>query len=102
MNDERVSTRIPIEFRASGVKGVGKLRNASEGGMFVASGAIPEAGDTVELVLSAPGQPEVKVSGLVWWTTRQQAPTAQSAPRGFGLRLLDADDRYLALLNRLR
>jgi len=105
MIDERIRARIPIEFRGGGMEGEGKLRNVSAGGMFVASGAIPETGDMVELVLNAPGQPEVKISGMVWWTTREAAtgaPGAPGAPSGFGLRVLQAHDGYLALLDRLR
>jgi hypothetical protein len=38
----------------------------------------------------------MELSGLVWWTTTRRHPTP-----GFGVRLLDADDRYQRLVRGL-
>jgi len=100
MNEDRMRTQIPTEFRASQLVGKGKVRNISEGGLFVGTSEIPEEGEAVELKLSAPGRPPVEIQGLVWWTTRKiEAPNGR---RGFGLRLLDASESYLQLLASLR
>ena len=100
MTEPRTRTAIPTEFRATSLSGTGKVRNVSDGGLFVCTSAIPDEGDSVELKLSAPGEPPVEVTGLVWWTTSHlDAPDARS---GFGLRLLAQSEPYLRLLESLR
>ena len=95
----RMRTLIPTEFRANALTGKGKVRNVSEGGLFVGTSVIPEEGETVELKLNTPGTPPIEVTGFVWWTTSElDEPNAAS---GFGLRLLDPDERYLRLLESL-
>ena len=99
MTQPRTPTAIPIEFRATSLTGTGQVKNVSEGGLFVGTSAIPNAGDMVELTLSAPGEMPIEIIGLVWWTTSDlEAPDAQS---GFGLRLLEHSERYLRLVERL-
>ena len=93
-------TAIPTEFRASSLTGRGKVKNVSDGGLFVGTSAIPDEGDTVELTLSAPGETPIEITGLVWWTTSDlEAPNARS---GFGLRLLEHSEQYLRLVESLR
>lgn len=100
MAEPRMRTVIPTEFRATSLSGRGKVRNVSDGGLFVGTSAIPDEGDSVELKLSAPGKPPIEVTGLVWWTTSDlEAPNARS---GFGLRLLEQSERYLRLLESLK
>jgi Tfp pilus assembly protein PilZ len=100
MTQPRMRTVIPTEFHASSLSGRGKVRNVSDGGLFVGTSAIPQEGDTVELKLSAPGKPPIEVTGLVWWTTSNlEAPNARS---GFGLRLLDQNEQYLRLVKSLK
>jgi Tfp pilus assembly protein PilZ len=100
MTEPRMRTLIPAEFRATSLSGKGKVRNVSDGGLFVGTSAIPNEGDSVELKLSAPGKPPIEVTGLVWWTTSDlEAPDARS---GFGLRLLEQSEQYLRLLESLR
>jgi hypothetical protein len=79
---------------------VGKVRNLSERGLFVGTGAIPEAGETVEIELAEPGWPRISLTGLVWWTARH--PSDRNAHCGFGLRLVDDNDAYLRLVASLR
>ena len=99
MTRPRMRTQIPTEFRTASLSGKGKVRNVSDGGLFVGTSAIPDAGDSVELRLSAPGEPPIEVTGLVWWTTSHlEAPNAHS---GFGLRLLGESEPYLRLLESL-
>jgi len=99
MTEPRKRTVIPTEFRATGLSGKGNVRNVSDGGLFVRTSAIPDAGDCVELKLNAPGKPPIEVTGLVWWTTSQlEAPNGRS---GFGLRLLGQSESYLRLLESL-
>lgn len=100
MTEPRTRTAIPTEFRATSLSGTGNVRNVSDGGLFVGTSAIPDEGDSVELKLSAPGEPPIEVTGLVWWTTSHlDVPDAKS---GFGLRLLDQTEPYLRLLESLR
>jgi Tfp pilus assembly protein PilZ len=99
MTHPRTRTLIPTEFRASALAGVGKVKNVSEGGLFVGTSVIPEEGETVELKLNTPGSPPIEVTGFVWWTTSDSDET--NATSGFGLRLLDPDERYLRLLESL-
>ena len=98
MQNERVQTRIPAEFRADGRSGRGEVRNVSEGGLFVGTLEIPEEGSAVELTLTAPGKAAVEVKGLVWWT----APAGRAVPCGFGLRVLDEDEGYRRLVETIR
>lgn len=98
MENERVQTRIPVEFLCGGLSGRGEVRNLSEGGLFVGTLAIPEEGSAVELTLSAPGKAVVQVKGLVWWT----APAGRAVPCGFGLRVLDDDEGYRRLVDTIR
>jgi Tfp pilus assembly protein PilZ len=97
MPSERVRTCIPARFRSLGVRGEGLIQNVSPGGLFVGTSSIPEVGDPIEvLVEQQPGR-EVRISGLVWWTTKYLQATSFSRPRGFGVRLLEegADARQL-------
>ena len=96
MQHYRVRTSIPVEIRASGRVAEGMIRNASDEGMFVETRAIPAEGESISLRLEAQGEDPIELSGLVWWTTED--PTYRHRERGFGLRLLEADERYARLL----
>jgi len=100
MNDERRRTLIPAEFRAGSVRGRGKVRNVSRGGLFVRTRAIPEAGANARVRLVEPGKVPVEVVGLVWWTARPESPLDTKC--GFGLRVLDGDDSYHRLVESIR
>ena len=99
MEDTRFRTLIPSRFRAGELAGKGKVRNVSQGGLFVLTRAIPEVGESISLRLRAPGRPAIEVRGLVWWTTREcENPSARS---GFGLRLLESSAPYRRLIKSL-
>jgi hypothetical protein len=68
--------------------------------MFVETQAIPPQGEAVGLRLSARGAAAVEVTGLVWWTTDDSAQRHKR--RGFGLRLLEEDEGWSAMLAKLR
>lgn len=95
----RMRAFIPTEFCTDTLSGTGNVENLSEGGLFVGTSAIPEEGEAVELTLNTPDAPPIEVSGLVWWTTSQLEGNRTGS--GFGLRLLDPDERYLRLLASL-
>ena len=95
---DRKRTRIPTEFKAGGLEGRGKVRNVSEGGLFVGTREIPPQGETVMLSLSVPGRQPIEVSGMVWWTTQDGG---RHADPGFGLRILDEDDEYRRMVDGL-
>lgn len=100
MIEPRTRTVIPTRFEADTLSGKGKVRNVSPGGLFVGTRIIPEEGEIVQLRLNAPGSPEIEISGLVWWTTREQeSPNGQS---GFGLRILEECESYQHMISRLK
>jgi uncharacterized protein (TIGR02266 family) len=96
----RIRTSIPVEFSHSGRVVEGTVRNASDGGMFVETRTIPSQGEPVSVRLSARGDSPIELTGLVWWTT-EDAPY-RHRQRGFGLRLLEDDERYTTMLARLK
>jgi Tfp pilus assembly protein PilZ len=97
MTEQRKRVVIPVEFEASGQSGHGKVKNVSLGGLFVDTALIPQQGDTIRLRMSPNGK-TLDVTGMVWWTTREQ----KSAKRmqGFGLRVLGEDERYRAFVEK--
>ena len=95
MTETRAKTRIPAVFRTDGVKGTGKVRNISEGGLFVGTRAIPDQGHSVRIMLTPPNYPAIEVTGFVWWTTRDH-PSPQERP-GCGIRVLDDNEQYRRL-----
>jgi len=100
MRQTRIRTAIPVEICAGGKVAEGTVRNASSGGMFVETREIPSQGEPVSLRLSARSGDPIELTGLVWWTT-EGAPFRHKH-RGFGLRLLEDDDRYTEMLSRIR
>jgi uncharacterized protein (TIGR02266 family) len=100
MHHDRIRTSIPVEIRTSGRVAEGTVRNASDGGLFVETRAIPPQGDSVSLRFYPRSEARVEISGLVWWTT--EGSPQRHRRRGFGLRLLEDDARYSKLLAGLR
>ncbi len=102
MHYGRIRTCIETEFEVTGCRAKGKIKNVSEGGVFVGTGAIPEQGEDVDLNFRAPDGEEVRLSGLVWRTTDDCGGARNRAP-GFGMRLLDDNEefrRFFASLDR--
>jgi uncharacterized protein (TIGR02266 family) len=93
MHYGRIRTSIETEFEVSGHRAKGRIKNVSESGVFVGTASIPEQGENVDLNFKAPGGEEVRLSGLVWWTTDDCGGTRHRAP-GFGLRLLDDNEEF--------
>jgi hypothetical protein len=100
MQNARIRTSIPVEICASGRVAEGTVRNASDGGMFVETRAIPLQGEPISLRFSARGESAIELTGLVWWTT--EGSPHRHRRRGFGLRLLEDDERYSEMLAGLR
>jgi hypothetical protein len=100
MHQQRTTTCIDAEFEISGNPATGKIRNVSEGGLFVGSSAIPEQGDNLELNFRAPNGEMVNLSGMVWWTTNDDQALGHGRS-GFALRLLEESDEFQRLLDRL-
>lgn len=100
MRQGRIQTSIETEFEAGGARAKGRIMNVSEGGLFVGSGTIPGQGENAALRFRAPGGDEIKLSGLVWWTTEEGGVTRHRAP-GFGVRLLDESEEWQELCARL-
>ncbi len=100
MDDPRVETEIQAEFLAGPLRANGKIRNLGENGLFVGTNTIPEQGEAVRLRFTAPGGDYVRVSGLVWWTSRDPDAREDVTP-GFGMRLLAASPTYRMLISEL-
>ena len=100
METQRIRTCIDTEFEVRGHRAQGKIKNMSEGGLFVATAAIPEERESVDLTFRAPGGKEVRLSGLVWWTTNGGDGKGHRTP-GFGLRLLEDRDGFRGFLATL-
>jgi len=100
MQHDRIRTSIPVEIRTSGRVTDGTVRNASDGGMFVETRAIPPQGEAVSLRFCARGEATMELTGLVWWTT--EGSPYRHRRRGFGLRLLEDDQSYSEMLAGLR
>ena len=100
MKDRRQATLIPAEFHAGAIRGKGKVRNISAGGLFVGTRAIPEPGTHARVRLVEPGKVPVEVIGLVWWTASPDSPLDRNC--GFGMRVLDDADDYRRLLESIR
>jgi uncharacterized protein (TIGR02266 family) len=100
MQNERIRTSIETEFEIAGHRSRlrGKIKNVSEGGLFVGTASLPEEGDNVALHFRAPNGRECSLSGMVWWT-RAPSDIDRRAP-GFGLRLLEESDALTSLLAR--
>jgi hypothetical protein len=96
----RIPTSIPVEIRVSGRTAEGVVRNASDGGMFVETRAIPAQGEAVSLRFSKRSVSPLDVTGLVWWTT--EGARIRHRYRGFGFRLLQESQRWSAMLAGLR
>ena len=101
MHHGRIRTSIETEFEVTGRREKGKIKNVSESGVFVGTASIPEQGEDVALNFRAPDGEEVKISGLVWWTTDDCGGTRNRVP-GFGLRLLDENDEFRRFVAGLR
>lgn len=99
MQHNRIRTSIPVEICAYGRVAEGTVRNASDEGMFVETRSIPAQGETISVRLKGQGEDPIELMGLVWWTTED--PSYRHRERGFGLRLLDGDERYALLLSGL-
>ena len=100
MQQHRVDTSLPARFVAGPLRAQGRVKNVGRGGLFVGTASIPEQGDAVTLVFEGPDGGRIRARGLVWWTTAESP--GQSGAQGFGVRLLEADPSYEAMVERLR
>jgi hypothetical protein len=62
----------------------------------VNTASVPPQGESVQVRFTSPTEGAMEVSGLVWWTTGRR-----HRQQGFGVRLLDTDDRYQRLVRGL-
>ncbi len=96
---KRVVQRIPARFRAGSVAGQGHIKNISKEGLFIRTGDLPEAGQTIQVSFEALDQ-KVDIEGTVCWTT-DQFPEAKDAPPGFGLRVDSPSRDFLHFFENL-
>jgi len=100
MAQERILTSIPVDFEGLEISGSGVIQNLGLGGLFVGSRTIPTEGEPVSLHFELPGDVEISLTGMVWWTT-DSGPRERSANPGFGLRLVDGHEDYEEAVSRL-
>lgn len=100
MSEKRFETRIPTDFESSAWKGEGEIENLGAGGLFVRATAIPERWEKIWVSFRAPNGDEVRVGGVVWWTTTSHQEPGRNSP-GFGVRLAWASETYQSLLKQL-
>lgn len=93
MQTERIRTCIEAEIKIGGKQQKGRILNVSEGGVFVGTRSIPGQGENADLSFRAPDGDKIRLSGLVWWTTNDGRQTLHREP-GFGVRLLDDNERF--------
>jgi hypothetical protein len=87
MQKGRVRTSIEAEFQVGGQRAKGRIMNVGEGGLFVGTGSLPGEGESAHLHFTAPDGRELRLSGLVWWTTEGSGVHGRAS--GFGLRLIE-------------
>ena len=100
MATERILTSIPVDFEGLESAGSGVIQNLGLGGLFVGSRTIPAEGEPVSLHFALPGEIEISLTGMVWWTT-DSGPKERSANPGFGLRLVDPNEDYEEAVTKL-
>ena len=100
MRSARIRTCIDTDFEVGGRRAQGKIKNMSESGLFIGTTSMPEEGENIDLSFKERGGSEIKLSGLVWWTTNDVAASERRIP-GFGLRLLEEIDDLRVLLAKL-
>lgn len=102
MAETRKRVAFPIEFKAAGRDGRGKVKNVSLGGLFVHTDQIPEQGETIELRASPVAGRPLELTGMVWWTTNDGPDYKFEHDRGFGLRFLEENEAYRDFVENLR
>jgi hypothetical protein len=91
-------SRIPVQFQAGTLRGTGHIKNLTQEGLLVRSHILPAPGDSVYVTLTTPEGGKIEVEGIVRWTTAQMDETA---PLGFGVRLVRVDEDYLRFFERI-
>ena len=78
---------MPITFETKGLKANGYIRNISVQGVSIraARSRLPTSGEAVQIEVQLPGQPAVRIDGLVIWTAAE-APEPPSKS-GFGVEI---------------
>ena len=89
------------EFMAGGRRVCGKVKNVSAGGLFVHTDRIPELGATIRLCMRPGTSHQLELTGMVWWTTRDNPMPPLGYSRGFGLRFLDDNPAFREFVENL-
>ena len=100
MGEARITASIPVDFEAGAVRGRGKIKNLSDRGLFVRTNDLPYEGDVVALRFVPPGEGEIRLTGVVWWTTRS-CPDRAQRPAGFGLCMIEDSPPYERAIAKL-
>lgn len=98
---KRIAKRMPCAVQVGQRRYSGVVLNLSQGGLFIQTNANAGRGSDVGLELQAPGERAgISLSGTVAWRKVVPGQLRQVAGGGFGLRILQADERYYSALAR--
>ncbi len=100
MAEPRFDTRIDASFQIDEKKVEGRIENASLGGVFIETPAIPERGEKLWLSFEGPDGEVVEAIGIVWWTTLE-GDMSRVGRQGFGVRLVASSGDYRRFLTNL-
>ena len=88
----RISIRERVEFRSSEEKGYGLALDVSLGGLFVRADRPAQAGHSLYVEFSLPGDPPAsrrRARGEVAWVSDDDGGTGFGTGTGFGLRFVE-------------
>ena len=68
---KRIVRRIPVSFMAGGRRVEGYIKNLSKEGVFIRADALPQAGETVHMLIQPTAVQKIDVSAVIRWTTDQ-------------------------------
>ncbi len=87
----RAEVSLPAIYFAGSAKGLGRVRNLSQNGLFLLGSLLPKEGEHLVIKLKTPNGREITVEGTIRWATHA---AAKSAPWGFGVELSSCGDDY--------
>ena len=92
----RIMRPLLAGFATPSVRARGQVVNLSHFGMFIASDALPESGESIKLAFEDGSGMKLEVQGTVRWTTADDDEVS-----GFGLRIHQPPEAYTEFCDAL-
>lgn len=93
---KRIVRRIPVTFIADGLMCEGYIKNLSKEGVFIRAPSLPQAGESIPMIIKPTAVQKIEIQVTIRWTTDQYPERSPTA--GFGARLeLPVPDDYMEL-----